>query len=218
MEGMLLYLHSELNEPIIVQYKYSGINSEESHGADMVVTVPSRREGKPPYTYKVQHVPVHPRGNNLGVVLTLKTNASISEGFRKPGSTNWRDFRYHGNHLRENAERIIFSPQDIAAYFAMARTFANKGNIIPLKYSPFFIPTEEFLVDYLSLRDNCLKLKSNTNRDEWRHLHKPEISRLLSLMAARRMKDINSVFSDSLDKENYKSLLKNEISKNMEGQ
>jgi hypothetical protein len=205
MEGALLYLYSNMFSPIEVVDNFSGRGGEENRGAEIVVSVPSRERKKDRYRFKLQHVPFHQRSNNLGVSLLFKTNAAREEGFTRPGNDNWR-FRYKAGNPLENPERIVFLPQDVAAYIALAKKQCDDGNCLPMKFSPFLIPSREMLEFYLRLRDNCLILDAHSRRKEYRHLHQQEKSRLVSILIGKRIRDFETIFPNTIDEKNYSSL------------
>lgn len=207
-EGFLSYIYFRENSPIEVDDRYPG-NKKNSVGAQIVVKVPSREKKERRYKFKMIHVPFHERANNLGIVISLRASAPAVDEFNRPEKELY-DIRYKINSPNESQERIVFLSQDIAAYYAISEKQKKESNQIPSIYSPFPWLSEDALLFYLYLKNNCLIADPFERKNNLRHFYPQELSRILSLYFQTRTNNLNTLFLNNFEENRYNEL-QNEI-------
>lgn len=186
LQGAKLYFFSEQ-----VKEKYSGLPNigmeflkvrdtqkrVSVEGATISMKVPSTSKGEGRYQIDFMHIPVKKSGA-LAVAYTLKaTNHSPP-----PKDKKWND-RYKREHDLGFSEGIEFDCHDYAGYMHIIQHYQNEGNLIPLKYSPFAVPSlmmaeaYETILNNVIVKDETLSRKSKT-----RVTHEPETSNLLAMI------------------------------------
>ena len=90
------------------------------------------------------------------------------------------DIRYPPEYSPEEGNRVIFYPQDVAAYLKIIKENLP-SNLIPLMMNPFALPSRQHADFYKKLDNNVLIYDPTIKRkDRLRHLHIDEKSMLLA--------------------------------------
>lgn len=216
LEGFFSYLYFREASPIEVDDRYIGNQEKATQGAQVIVSVPSKRKEQRRYKFKLMNVPFHERANNLGVSLNLRSSVgNLESGLRPTAELYAIQYRPREGTLEPIA--IRFLPQDISAYYAIAEKQKNAGNPTPESFSPFPFPSEELLKFYIKLRNKTIVFDPSSKKTDYRFLYEPEISRAISIFLHRRERDLNNLLLREFREGNY-SFLENEIQKSLEGE
>lgn len=181
-ERLFAYAENMTNGIKVKPYKDS--KKVKIEGASVVLEVPSRKQKKPRYQFKLLHVPILRSQYNLASVLSIKP-ALIYDESREPKSDRVAhdlfNIRYTWEKQREGSNVITFYPQDIAGYLGIIKEAYKTYNLTPLEMNPFALFSRKGTEFYKKLCNNILiydpSLKSKGK------LRKPHISEKSILLA-----------------------------------
>ena len=178
-EGARVFAYAEQMPEGIEVKTYGDAKRVRREGADVVVTVPSRREKLGRYRFRLLHVPIIRGRENLATVLQLKPALIVDEETGEPESQrtphDLYNIRYTGETDPEASKVITFYPQDVAAYLAITKDQRKKHNWTPLEMNPFALPSKHQAQFYRKLCNNIVIYDpSLDSKDKLRKLHLDE--------------------------------------------
>jgi len=150
---------------------YENARKAKTEGASIVCGIPSRTKKKQRYIEKLVHVPVIGTDERRAVIWSLRADREVS-----PEQSLYQDIRYTWQFDPKSSDVFTFSPQDIAAYLAVAGHALKKDkNWTPMEMNPFPLPSRKGY-DFAKLLNNNVLIYDPTLKDEprLRHLHLPE--------------------------------------------
>ncbi len=118
-------------------------------GAEIIVSMPSRREGKPDLEFKLISIPV----------IDSNEKHKISLNFGSDHSCGLKRFNIRYKYIddKESSGVINICAHEIAAYLKVVDYYwGEEKNIIPIQMCQFAIPTQETVDYYLKWEDNVL--------------------------------------------------------------
>jgi len=188
-EAERLFAYAEnMTEGIIVK-SYKDSKKVRIEGASVVLEVPSRKQKKPRYQFKLLHVPILRSQNNLASALSIKP-ALVYDESREPKSDRVAhdlfNVRYTWENQRQGSNTITFYPQDIAGYLGIIKEAYKTYNLTPLEMNPFALFSRKGTEFYKKLCNNVLIFDpSLKTKDKLRKPHIAEKSILLARAIGR---------------------------------
>src|SRR3989338_9039 len=148
---------------------YDKAERVKTEGARAVLSVPSRTSGASRYEFRMDHITMISNQNNLATILSLSSSAPV-EGSSKRYQMRHKDFdiRYTYENEREESDRMVFGPHDIAGYFGIIKRLVDEAKTsnppkypIPFIMCPFSISSQHQMEFYKRLENNVL-VKDNS--------------------------------------------------------
>ncbi|MFH1801892.1 MAG: hypothetical protein ABH864_00400 [archaeon] len=184
-EGLRLFGYAENNAGGIGVEPYPDAKRVRRDGASVVVTVPSRTQKNPRYSFRLVGVPFVRSRENLSSVLTLRPHVIQDEdtGEPKTGRTPHDQYNikyaYEGD--REGSNPLTFYPHDLAGYLGIVKAQLADHNMTAMEMNPFALPSRHQAEFYTKLCNNVLVYDpSLESKDKLRKLHVAEKSLLLA--------------------------------------
>jgi len=174
LEGARLFAYAEKKAGGIDIEPYGDAVRVGREGAEILCRIPSRTKKKQRYRDKLLHVPFDINEKGLAVASSLKSDFEVS-----PEDKEY-DIRYTWGHDKEESERFVFYPQDIAAYMAIIRRLNKEHKFAPLVFNPLALPSRVEAEFYRKLGNNIIIYDpSLASKHKLRKLHLPEKSILI---------------------------------------
>ncbi|MFH1630727.1 MAG: hypothetical protein ABIA21_00690 [Candidatus Aenigmatarchaeota archaeon] len=155
---------------------YADAVKVDSEGAEVVVSVPSRTKKKSRYDIKLSHVPVIPVDNRKAIVWSLNST------FETMPKHELYNIRYQYERDKQESDKVIFYPHDIAAYLATVKHFLRHcKNMTPMEMNPFPLISKKMAKIDDRLRNNMIIFDpSLKSKQKTRKLHIAERSILIA--------------------------------------
>jgi len=180
----------------------AGTKVKIDHGPTIFVEVPSSTKGKSKYPQQWLDVAtdLHDSRNRIKCWSTKPTygrfegDCFIEDFSKSPESTRYN----YGNEGKFkdgcNYKFQELDPKAVAGYYGIIRHFRERGNLAPLTYSQFAIPSRSDVIFWNKLENNVLIKEVNlSGKEVFRHPRMDQLSMLFARWIAQKMNDETQV-------------------------
>lgn len=165
---IVAYVHQEPMTSIDIRAYDKLAKRVSKEGTNVKFNVPSRTKNQRKYMLRLVHVPMGVKNLDPDL-MRLIPYSIVSRGFSSAEDL-W-DFGYeYYDTEKEGSEYFTFFAHEIAAYIDFLEHRLSKGDLTPITYLPFGMPSKEYkdfykkLLDRVLIRDENLKNKDKLTK------------------------------------------------------